>query len=480
MFAFALWDRQERQLHLVRDRFGEKPLYYGWAGRDFVFASELKAIRCHPEFDAEIDRRALRPSRRGPTSRRRSVIYKQIVQARAGLRPDACRRSTRSTSRPRKATMLRRYWSYGDVVRDGLAEPFADEDEALAALEAALDAAIDGQSVADVPVGAFLSGGIDSSTVIALYQERSAHAGPDLTRSGSRKPAITRPTTRARSRRISAPIHHEHIVTAAEARDVIPLLPAIYDEPFADSSQIPTFIVSRFARRDVTVALTGDGGDELFAGYNRHVSAPAMWNAIRHVPAAAARRGRRDAWPAAVALLVGGGLDHARRKLARHLGAKIQKALRTAGHARDFGDIYDAFLDEWAGEASPVIGGEATAATRSGDRRRRPCATMHARRDRLFARRHPGQGRPRLDGGQPRDPGAVPRPSRRGGRRADPAGDESRGREGQADPAQGTVQARRREALFDRPKAGFAVPVGTWIKGPLRDWAEALLDPSGD
>lgn len=469
MFAFVLWDRRGRSLSLARDRFGEKPLYYGWAGRDFVFASELKAIRAHPEFDATIDRRALhafaaRTNVPAPLSIYRNIwkLEPGCILTLADLDPfDA----------PPEAR-IRRYWSYEQVVRDGLADPFATETEALTSLEAALATAIDGQSVADVPVGAFLSGGIDSSAVTAFYQQRSMTPVRTYTIGFDEAGYDESADARAVAAHLGT-IHHEQIVTAAEAHDVIPLLPSIYDEPFADSSQIPTFIVSRFARSDVTVALTGDGGDELFAGYNRHVSAPAMWNAIRHVPrplraVAGATLGRLPAgfWNAAASAKPG--------RTAPSLGAKLHKALITAGHARDFHDIYDDFLDEWAGEVSPVMGGGAgvvfprstvadpTVATMLRDATGYLPDDILTKVDRASMAVSLETRVPFLDHRLAAVAARIPLAMKVQG---------GKGKQ----ILRKALFSRAPASLFDRPKAGFAVPVGQWIKGPLRDWAEALL-----
>ena len=471
MFAFALWDRRDRTLHLVRDRFGEKPLYYGWAGRDFVFASELKAIRVHPDFDATVDRRALHAFAARTNVPAPLSIYRRLFK----LEPGCI--LTLTNLEPFEAPphqLIRRYWSYEDVVRAGLADPITDEAEALTALEAALNTAIDGQSVADVPVGAFLSGGIDSSAVTAFYQQRSATPVRTYTIGFDEAGYNEADDARAVAVHLGT-IHHEQIVTAAQARDVIPLLPAIYDEPFADSSQIPTFIVSRFARRDVTVALTGDGGDELFAGYNRHVSAPAMWRSIRHVPlglraAASATLGRLPSsfWSAAASAMPG--------RTASNFGAKLHKALRTVGHARDFTDIYDNFLDEWAGERSPVIGGGAGAELPAPTALDDNVATMLrdatgylpddilTKVDRASMAVSLETRVPFLDHRLAAVAARIPLSMK------------VRGQKGKHILRQ-ALFARAPAALFDRPKAGFAVPVGQWIKGPLRDWAESLLDP---
>ena len=475
MFAFALWDRRGRTLQLVRDRFGEKPLYYGWAGRDFVFASELKAIRAHPGFDATIDRSALHAFAARTNIPAPLSIYRRLFK----LEPGCILTLADLTPFDQPPTsLIRRYWSYADVVRAGLSDPFETEAEALTSLEAALNFAIDGQSVADVPVGAFLSGGIDSSAVTAFYQQRSATPVRTYTIGFDEAGYNEADDARAVAAHLGT-IHHEQIVTAAEARDVIPLLPAIYDEPFADSSQIPTFIVSRFARRDVTVALTGDGGDELFAGYNRHVSAPALWRAIRHVPrplraAASATLGRMPAsfWTAAASAVPG--------RTAPNLGAKLHKALATAGHARDFTDIYDDFLDEWAAESSPVIGGaakgesgiprrpseiaDATVATMLRDATGYLPDDILTKVDRASMAVSLETRVPFLDHRLAAVAARIPLSMK------------VRGGKGKHILRE-ALFARAPAALFDRPKAGFAVPVGQWIKEPLRDWAECLLDP---
>src|SRR4051812_32309275 len=281
MFAFALWDRRDRRLHLVRDRFGEKPLYYGWAGGDFLFGSELKALRAHPAFDNPISRKALRLFAARTYIPAPLSIYERIYKLEPGcilsLAPEAA--SAPMAEPPAEGASgpvgLARYWSYREVMRKGFADPIEDEEEALDGLERVLAAAIKGQSFADVPVGAFLSGGIDSSTVVALYQKYSPT--PVRTFSIGFEEAGFNEAEHAKA--VAAyfgTVHNERYVTVKETRDVIPKLPAMYDEPFADSSQIPTHLVSAFAREQVIVALSGDGGDELFAGYNRHFAAPKL------------------------------------------------------------------------------------------------------------------------------------------------------------------------------------------------------------
>ena len=289
MFAIALWDRRERVLHLSRDRFGEKPLYYGWVGGDFLFASELKSLRAHPGFANPVDRDALAAFAARTYVPAPRSIYRDIYKLEPGcilsVTPDAARAAPGAPPAEGRhdGLTLTRYWSYRDVLAAGAADPIASEDDAIAALDEALGRAIAGQAMADVPVGAFLSGGIDSSTVVALYQRHSSR--PVRTFSiGFAEAGFNEAEYAKEVARHFGTVHHERYVTATEAQEVIPLLPAMYDEPFADSSQIPTHLVSRFAREQVTVALSGDGGDELFAGYNRHVEAPKLWDRLSLLP----------------------------------------------------------------------------------------------------------------------------------------------------------------------------------------------------
>jgi asparagine synthase (glutamine-hydrolysing) len=483
MFALALWDRRERRLHLVRDRFGEKPLYYGWAGGDFLFGSELKALKAHPGFDAAIDRRAL-----GLYAARTHVpapwsIYQGIFKLEPAsilsLTPEAAGRPL--TAPPgegeRDGVRLTRYWSYRDVVRHGLAEPIAGESEALDALDRALSDAVRGQSMADVPVGAFLSGGIDSSTVCALYQRHSNSKIRTFSIAFEQAAFNEADYAREVAAHLGS-VHSEHLVTVREAREVIPLLPAIYDEPFADSSQIPTFLVSRFARGEVKVALTGDGGDELFGGYNRHFQAPRLWQQLRRVPrplraAAAASLGLVPErwWHQAAGLLPA---SH------RYLGGKARKALRLAGSADGFDDIYAAFLDQWSGEPSPVVGagdGASGLDLDLGDGAADALRVMYGdavgylpddilcKVDRASMAISLETRVPFLDHRVAEVAARIPLELKLRG----PAGKYV---------LRQLLYRHLPERLFNRPKAGFAVPVGDWIRGPLRGWAEELLDPA--
>ena len=486
MFAFALWDRKERKLYLVRDRFGEKPLYYGWAAGSFVFASELKAIRALDGFDNPIDRRAVKALTTRNYIPAPLSIYKRLFKLPPGsiLTADADAFRYPLDDPPAAdersgAIAIRSFWSYRQTVLDGLADPIADEEEALERLEASLSSAIQGQSVADVPVGAFLSGGIDSSTVVALYQKHSNRPVRTFT-IGFEEAGFDE----ARYAKLVAVFlgaeHNERYIRVKEAQEVIPTLPEMYDEPFADSSQIPTHLVSRFAREQVTVALSGDGGDELFAGYNRYFGTARLWGAFARLPAPVRRHAGRlfgsvppAAWDAASRLIPGS------RQLP-HFGIKVRKSFGTMAHAEGLQNVFGSFLDEWAWQRSPAINGsEAIAFGADGDTLDGAPDTTRmmywdamsylpddilCKVDRAAMAVSLETRVPFLDHRVAAVAARIPvtMKVRRGG--------------GKHILKRLLFQQAPRE-MFERPKAGFGIPVGEWIKGPLRDWAEELLAP---
>ena len=487
MFAFALWDRQERKLHLVRDRFGEKPLYYGWAGAEFVFGSELKAIRLHPRFNGEIDRRAL-----GLFAARTNVpaplsIYRGIYKLEPGcvLELNVAAPPPPLTEAPPigyrgEGLTVSRYWSYRDVLRAGLDSPIADEAEALQQLEQVLARAVRAQSIADVPVGAFLSGGIDSSTVVALYQKYSSQPVRTFTIGFEEEAFNEADYARAVARHFGTE-HHERIVTPLEAREVIPMLPQMYDEPFADSSQIPTYLVSRFAREQVTVALSGDGGDELFGGYKRYFTTGRLWSKLKLLPApvrsaAGASLGRLppSAWDRIGRMAAGG-------RLPPHFGMKVRKSLLTVAGARNLDELFLTFLDEWSGDAPPVLGGYGGADLCPFDLDLGPgapdalrmmyCDALNFLPDDILCKVDRASMAVSLEA-------HVPYLDHRVAELAARIPIEMKIRGGTGKRILRKLLYREAPSeLFERPKTGFGIPVGQWIKGPLREWAEDLLDP---
>jgi asparagine synthase (glutamine-hydrolysing) len=368
--------------------------------------------------------------------------------------------------------IVERYWSYRKVVENGLADQLPNEEAAQRELESALIASIQGQSVADVPVGVFLSGGIDSSTIAALWRKHSSRELRTYSMGFEESGFDEAPYARAVANHLGT-VHTESYVTSAEARDVIPLLPAIYDEPFADPSQIPTYLMSKLARQDVTVALSGDGGDELFGGYSRYRTAANLWRKMQRVPPS-----MRHAVGAALGKLPSGVWDRLAANRAPFPGARLQRTFHRLKGVDSFAELYRSFRDEWTGEPSPVIGATSDDPTCELDLdvadgsdlvRMMYCdAVSYLPGDILCkvdraAMAHSLEVRiPFLDH-----------------RVADVAARIPLGLK----VRNGTDKYILKQLLFShvpsdlfaRPKAGFSVPIGAWLKGPLRSWADDLL-----
>lgn len=474
MFAVALWDRKRRLLSLVRDRFGEKPLYYGWLGKDLVFASELKALRTLPRFDGAIDHQAVAALASRTYIPAPLTIYQGvhkllpgcILEIEAGAEP----RSNAPAAGPaERGVRLSPYWSYPEVVAAGLRDRFENRHDAERAVEQALRKAIAGQAVADVPVGAFLSGGYDSSTVVALYQQVSSSPVRTFSIGFAEQGFDEAPHAKAVAAHLGTE-HHELYVTPDEARDVLPLLPTMYDEPFADSSQIPTYLVSRFARQQVTVALTGDGGDELFGGYNRHVIGPALWKRLSPIPAPL----RRLAAP--LGNVPPSWLEWLVRSGPRGTGAaRIAKGLKVATTATGPAGIYRSFVDEWAFEPSPVLSESkpddsfpAVAGATAAESMMLADAVSYLPDDILCKVDRASMAVsletrvPFLDHRLAAIAARVPVEFKIAG---------GRGKQIVRDILARYVPP----SLTERPKAGFGVPVGGWLRGPLKPWADYML-----
>ena len=471
MFAFALWDRQDRKLILARDRFGEKPLYYGWTHSGFGFASTLGPIAATPGFANPTDPDAVA----GLLARAYIPAPLSIYQGIAKL-PAGCLLTIRGDAKPGTMPAVERYFDYADQVLAGAVNPISDQGEALEALEAVLTKAVGRQLFADVPVGNFLSGGIDSSLITAIAQTCSNRPIKTFT-IGFEEAGFDEAVY---ARKVAAHLGTEHTelyLSAADALAVIPQLPTIYDEPFADSSQIPTHLVSRLARQQVTVSLSGDGGDELFGGYNRHIQFPRLWRAMRKVPGPMRQ----------VALGLGGAVppgvwnglsDLARRRRSAWFGHNAQRALRQMGRAADFDTLFDQFMDDWAGQPSPMADGPGAAKRLRTDPRLAglplEVQMMHAdavtyMADDILAKVDRAGMAVSLES---RIPFLDPEVSALACR-IDPKLKFARG--GGKDVLKQLLYRHVPRELVDRPKAGFAIPVGQWLKGPLRDWAEDLL-----
>jgi asparagine synthase (glutamine-hydrolysing) len=282
MFAFALWDREKEQLSLVRDRIGEKPLYYGWQDGSFLFGSDLSALKSHIEFDAKIDRTALASFIRYGYVPAPLSIYENIFK----LTPGTILTLTKTNSRfePGVLAVPVEFWSLEDCASSGLSQPFLGSDEAaIEELDKMLSDSVNQQLISDVPVGVFLSGGIDSTTIAAVMQSQSKSPINTFTIGFDEAAHNEAEHARAISEHLGT-CHHELYVSADDALNIIPNLQAIYSEPFADSSQIPTYLVAQLAKKFVTVSLSGDGADELFGGYNRYKFAEQYWPIVNRLP----------------------------------------------------------------------------------------------------------------------------------------------------------------------------------------------------
>ena len=472
MFALALWDRQRRELTLARDRMGEKPLYYGWQNGCFLFGSELKALRRHPAFRSEIDRSALALYMRHNYVPAPHSIFQGIAKL-----PPGCM-LTVSTSVSGTIEPVP-YWSVRAAACSGLNSPFPGNDsEAADELEHLLRQSVRGQMLADVPVGAFLSGGIDSSTVVALMQQEASR--PVRTFTIGFHESDYDEALHAQAVAAHLGTRHSHLyVTPDEALAVIPLLPAIYDEPFADSTQIPNLLLSRMTRNEVTVALSGDGGDELFAGYGRYFVARRLWNRMAPLPPALRRglawgAGRLPAW-----LWTG---------MARLFAAKLPMKLRDGRSAerieqlarllrsRDAEALYRELLSHWHAPESIVVAASGTPELDLPMER-----MVYENRMMFLDQSHylPDDILVKVDRAamgvslETR----VPMLDHRIVEFAWSLPLDMKIRDGQGKWLLRQVLYRHvPKDLIDRPKMGFGVPIDVWLRGPLKDWAEALLD----
>jgi len=475
MFAFALWDRQARTLSLGRDRLGEKPLYYGWTGGAFLCASELKALRAYPGFKEDIDRDVLTLFLRYGYIPAPYCIFRGFRKLPAGTLLTVRAGQTGAEPVP--------YWSLRDTAARGVADPYAgSEEDAVAHLDGLLREAVGLRMVADVPLGAFLSGGIDSSTVVALMQAQSSR--PVKTFSiGFREGAYDEAKFASGVARHLGTDHTELYVSPAEAQAVIPRMPSLYDEPFADPSQIPTFLVSELARRQVTVSLSGDGGDEIFGGYNRYLLSRRIWNGIRWMPVAVRRGAGR-----ALRALTPGAWDALFRQAGPVLpnsvavqnpGDKLQKlaGVLTADHP---GALYWGLVSLWKNPAGVVAGAVEPATVFS--EAHYPAGLTDFLQQMMFmdaVTYLPDDILVKVDRASMGVSleARVPILDHRVVEFAWRLPVSMKIRHGQGKWILRKVLERYvpRE-LTHRPKMGFGVPIDSWLRGPLRDWSETLLD----
>ena len=477
IFAFALWDRAERTLHLVRDHLGVKPLYYGWNNQCLLFASEVKALRCHPRFSGELNRDAIAAYLRYGYIPAPHSIYCDIYKLEPGTIA-----TFRSASRAFRVT---RYWSASEAALAGTRQPFNGRaDEAIEQLNALLTEAVGLQMASDVPLGAFLSGGIDSSLVVSLMQARSTSKVRSFS-IGFTEPKYNEAPYAAEVARHLGTEHTELYVTEDQAQRYVPTIASLYDEPFADSSQLPTFLVSQMARKHVTVSLSGDGGDELFAGYSRYVWADRTWRWMRLLGSPLRRH-----LGTSISKVSPATVDTLLRPVEKALpggygegsfGNKVHRLSRLM-ESSDPANLYRNFLSHIQYPERFLIRGSEAESYFHTNRDWKALPDYVSQMQCLDSLTYlPDDILVKLDrasmavGLEAR----VPLLDHRVFEFAWRLPLSMKVRQGQ-----GKWLLRRLleryvpPALINRPKKGFSVPIGQWLRGPLRDWAESLLDPA--
>jgi len=469
MFALGVWDRRNRTMTLVRDRLGIKPLYWAKFGGLFLFGSELKALRAHPGWTARIDRSAVAAFMRHNYVPAPFTIYEGVQKLEPG-----CILTLPWNGEPH----IERFWDARQIAKAGLADPINASDRELTdRLESLLVDAVGRRMVADVPVGAFLSGGVDSSTVVALM--KAAKVGPVRTFTiGFENAEFDEADHAAAVARHIGTDHTELIVTAQDALDVVPKLPEFYDEPFADSSQIPTYLVSAMTRRHVTVALSGDGGDELFAGYNRYQLASRTWRTmallprpLRSLTAGAVTGISADRWSKLLSFIPA-------QLRAAQIGDKLHK-LASVLPVEDDNALYRRLVTHWEpGQIAPNIAEakgvlwdpQVTADFPHLLERMQFLDLVTYLPDDILTKVDRASMAVALEARVPLIDHRVVEFAWRLPRRAKIRGGVSKWLLRQV------LERHVPKTIIDRPKMGFGIPLGQWLRGPLKGWAENLLD----
>lgn len=478
MFAIALWDKQERKLLLARDRAGEKPLYYGIHQQAFLFGSELKSIKKSPGFKGEIDRNVLALYFQYNAVPDPYCIYKGFYKLRPGSILEITQKNITANQLPKPVT----YWSLAEAATRGLNNPFVGSDEeAVNHLDKLIGESIQEQSIADVPLGAFLSGGIDSSTVVAMMQAQSAKTVKTFTIGFD----VARYNEAEHAKRVANHLgteHYEMYVSPKQAMDVIPKLPSIYCEPFSDSSQVPTFLVSQLASQHVTVSLSGDAADELFGGYGRYQLSQGMWGKISKVPAPLRKVAysvlqslNPAQWDGVLNLFRWGMPADLKNFASGHRLHKFSELLKL----NTMPELYQQLVTHWAGDGI-VLGGkplpvvytdnsllpeglDQTADLMFRDILGYMCSDILVKVDRAgmansLETRVPFLSPDLLEFSQ-----SLPM--------------KYKIRDGKAKWILRQVLYKYvPKNIIERPKMGFGIPVNEWLMGPLKEWAEELLN----
>lgn len=474
MFSFALWDQVARRLWLARDRFGEKPLYYSWQNGRFFFASELKALGQNPAFEREIDRQVVPTYLRLNYIPSPQCIFKNVRKLNPGHYLEVDMSGEERPSQP--------YWTLREMVENRTLDTRAPTDpELISDLDGLLTTAVNRRMLADVPLGAFLSGGVDSSVVVALMQKQSLRPIKTFT-IGFWEANYNEAAEAARVAKHLGTEHHEYYISARECLDVIARLPAIYDEPFADSSQIPTALVSQFTRKHVTVALSGDAGDEMFGGYNRYIWSLRIWPMLNRFSVGGRQMGRDilraltpAQWDRFFSIL---NPVFPSRFQVRGAGEKLHKLANALG-AIDTDELYTSFVSNWQSPNQVVSGFSerlellaVPGGCPSGlnyvekmmfmDQMTYLPSDILCKVDRASMSVGLEARVPFLDNDVARFAWSLPIGTKLHGGIA-------------KWPLRQVLKRYVPEKVFDRPKAGFGIPTGDWLRGPLRDWGEEML-----
>jgi asparagine synthase (glutamine-hydrolysing) len=475
MFAIAVWDKKSKKLFLVRDRAGEKPLYYGWQNDVFLFGSELKTFKQHPSFEGKINRDSIQLQMKYGYVPEPYSIYKNIFK----LQPGKILTLDFSSKESPGSQELEDYWSIEEVAILAKKNKFQGSlEQATDSLDEHLRHSISSQMLSDVPIGAFLSGGIDSSLIVSIMQDLSSNPINTFT-IGFEESKFNEANYAKEIAQFLGTNHVEHYVTPNEALDVIPKLPYLYDEPFSDSSQIPTFLVSELAKQSVTVSLSGDGGDELFGGYNRHIYSQKWGNIINYTPSS-------------IKYCVAKILDNIKPKQLNSLEyslassnrrpqsiqnfsnyfSKVSKAL----NAKDSIALYDSFTTHWDSEAGLVLGAAEVTPKFFNNSNFSLAEEMMINDFLLYL---PNDILVKVD----RAAMGLSLETRVPFLQEDVVSfawslpSEMKIHNGKGKLILRNLLGRYLPKIdFDRPKQGFAVPIEDWLRGPLEDWAESLLD----
>ena len=489
MFAIAIWDLKVKKLYLVRDRFGEKPLYYGWSNGIFLFGSELKALRSYKGFNNKIDRNVLSLYMQYMYVPSPYSIFKDIYKLDPGcvLTIDAsgisqAPKQIASSTFNAKGICVKQWYSLSGIAKNSQNNLIEDKNEAIDLLEKTLLESVQSQLISDVPLGAFLSGGIDSSTIVALMSQTCNHPVKTFT-IGFEESAFNEAIYAKEVAKHLGTDHHELYVTAKDAFEVIPSLPSLYDEPFADSSQIPTYLVSKLARQHVTVSLSGDAGDEMFGGYNRYLWGGRVWNKIKWMPpmmrqtlGAVIQKLPTSTWDVAGHLLPN-------KYRVASMGDKAHRMSNRLKTVNSLDDMYYSLVTEGFNEDGLVNSDNFVLKTKLNNSNIVLGTMKSAHRMMLWDALTylPDDILTKVDRAamgvslETRIPFLDHRVVELAWRL--PLGIKIKNGVGKW-PIRKILYKYVPKELIERPKAGFAVPVGQWLREPLREWADDLLNES--